>query len=265
MKTRSKRKSGCVLARLRLSRIRTDAGTQTRARIDESVAADYAEAMVNGSAFPPVTVFQINGDYVLADGFHRVRAARLGKFDRIEAEVRQGTRLDALKYSLASNHRHGLRRTNEDKQHAVMMALKELSNLSDGAIAELCGVSQPMVSSQRRQLKNFLGSEARLGRDGKRRRLPIKSKPGVPSDGGAPGAGPTPRWRILQSAPPEAVSPQARRCVLGIARKLAGVEDALREAVARYLGQAEVLRGLVAKVRSDLAFLERELNSPEAR
>jgi hypothetical protein len=119
---------------LKLKAIQTDAGTQTRARLDEMTVADYAEAMIRGEKFPPVTVFPNNGDLVLADGFHRLKAARKARFEKIDAEVRMGTRTDALKFSLQSNHAHGLRRTNDDKRHAVTIALKEFTDWSDGAI-----------------------------------------------------------------------------------------------------------------------------------
>src|SRR5882724_4206823 len=85
------------IALLRLSLIRTDARTQSRAAIDEPTVAEYAERMIAGDRFPPVVVFRNNGPYFLADGFHRLRARKLAKFETIDAEVRQGTRLDALK------------------------------------------------------------------------------------------------------------------------------------------------------------------------
>ncbi len=56
MKTARKRNG--ERRRMRLEAIRTDAGTQSRARIDEMVVADYAEAMIRGDKFPPVVVFQ---------------------------------------------------------------------------------------------------------------------------------------------------------------------------------------------------------------
>ena len=142
--------------RLRLDQIRTNAGTQTRVQIDDATVADYAERMIAGDRFPPAVVYFDGRDYILADGFHRVRAARQARFETIQAEVRQGTRTDALKYSLASNHSHGLRRSNADKQHAIEIALKEFAGWSDRAVAELVGVSQPTVSAHRRQLKKTI-------------------------------------------------------------------------------------------------------------
>lgn len=164
---------------VKLSAIHIDAGTQTRARIDEATATDYAEAMLAGDRFPPVVVFQNDGTLILADGFHRVRAAKIAKRETILAEVRPGARTDALKHSLAANHRHGLRRTNEDKQHAVIVALQEFAHLSDRLIAELCGVTHPVVGKLRRQLANFTSCALRTGKDGKARRLPIPAAPSL--------------------------------------------------------------------------------------
>jgi len=49
---------------------------------------------------PPVTVFNIDGHLLLADGHHRVAAAqRLGR-DEIQADVRPGSRHDALQFAV---------------------------------------------------------------------------------------------------------------------------------------------------------------------
>jgi hypothetical protein len=55
------------VAKLGLDSIRLDAGTQTRAHIDDATVAEYAEAMLRGDRFPPVVVFQSGSDFILAD------------------------------------------------------------------------------------------------------------------------------------------------------------------------------------------------------
>ena len=131
--------------------IRIDGGTQPRAEIKPDTVAEYAEAITNGAKFPPVVVFYDGKDYWLADGFHR-RAAHveLGLAE-IEADVRQGTRRDAVLYSVGANADHGLRRTNEDKRRAVLTLLNdaEWQKWSDREIARKCGVSDFMVRSLR--------------------------------------------------------------------------------------------------------------------
>ena len=63
--------------------------------------------MLDGAVFPPVIVFHDGADYWLADGFHRVEAAR--KIDRkeIEAEIRDGTARDAILHGIGANATHG--------------------------------------------------------------------------------------------------------------------------------------------------------------
>ena len=106
-------------------------GLQIRCAIDKDVVAEYAEAMKDGAKFPPVIVFkedrkprkgkQVPNLY-LADGFHRVGAAKELGHDEIEADVREGGFNEALKYALHANAEHGLRRTNADKWHALEVA-----------------------------------------------------------------------------------------------------------------------------------------------
>jgi len=118
------------------------------------VVNEYAEAMKAGSEFPPVVVFHDGETHWLADGYHRHAAATSAKAETITADVRQGALRDAVLYAAGANATHGLRRTNDDKRRAVETLLRdaEWSQWSDNEIARRCGVSQPFVSAQRRQV-----------------------------------------------------------------------------------------------------------------
>jgi hypothetical protein len=238
------------IARLRLSLIRTDAGTQTRARIDDVTVAEYAERMIAGDRFPPVVVFRSNGTYLLADGFHRLLARKLAKFERIDAEVRQGTRLDALKFSLSANHQHGLRRTNEDKRHAVEIALREFPGWADRAIAQVCGVSHPSVGAARRQLVNFTSCGKRLGRDGKHRRLAVKQ-------------GKSREPYALPGSPANGAERAAHDLTLEVAQMFGNLETTVKSALSRFPGERHLILGLIQKVKSDLTHLEQEIGPAE--
>jgi len=97
-------------------------GLQTRAAMNDEVVSDYAEILRSGGKLPPVVVYRDVFTNYLADGYHRVEAARrLGRID-IEAEVRDGDRTAALRHALKANAAHGLRRSNEDKRNALQMA-----------------------------------------------------------------------------------------------------------------------------------------------
>lgn len=136
---------------LPLSRIRIDGGTQSRSSVYQNVVDDYASAIEDGSKFPPVVVFFDGENYWLADGFHRHSAYSNLGIDYVDAEIRQGTRRDAILHSVGANAVHGLRRTNEDKRRAVMTLLgdEEWARWSDNQIAKQCGVSQPFVGALR--------------------------------------------------------------------------------------------------------------------
>jgi ParB-like chromosome segregation protein Spo0J len=54
---------------------------------------------------PPVVVFETEEGLLLADGYHRVAAARRRGLATIKAEVRQGTRRDALRYAAEAGAR----------------------------------------------------------------------------------------------------------------------------------------------------------------
>lgn len=139
---------------LNINQIRRDGGTQARAELNENTINDYQMEMKSGAKFPPVVVFYDGESYWLADGFHRVEAALRAGFVKIHAEVKQGTRRDAILYSVQANSSHGLRRTNEDKRRAVRMLLEddEWCKWSDREIARRCGVSHQFVNNWRPSL-----------------------------------------------------------------------------------------------------------------
>lgn len=146
-----------------------DAKAQPRTELNSEAIQDYAEAMIAGATFPPITVFR-NGSpaYYLADGWHRVNAAKVARLNEIEADVHEGTLRDAILYSCKANYNNGLKRTNRDKRHAVETLLRdeEWSKRSDRWIAEQCGVTHPFVGVLREEVITVTTSN-RIGTDGK--------------------------------------------------------------------------------------------------
>lgn len=136
---------------LDISNIRIDGGTQPRAELNYEVINDYAQQMQEGVHFPPVIVFYDGTDYWLADGFHRYHATKQLCKETIEAEVKQGTRRDAILHSVGANATHGLRRTNADKRRSVETLLRdsEWNNWSNREIARRCGVAESSVRNIR--------------------------------------------------------------------------------------------------------------------
>lgn len=134
--------------------ITLDPRCQPRMAMDLELVQEYADAMTSGSAFPPVTVFHDGGAYYLADGFHRIEAARIVGLDTIAAEVNPGTLRDAILHAVGANADHGKRRTNADKRRSVAMLLDdpEWSKWSDNEIARRCVVHHTTVGAVRRSL-----------------------------------------------------------------------------------------------------------------
>ena len=134
-----------------ISDIVIDTSLQTRSGRNQSVVQEYAAAMSTGDEFPPVVLFDDGRQKYLADGFHRMAAALSIGRDRIDATVHQGSKQDALLFSLKANSKHGLQRTNDDKRHSVRLLLDdfEYADKSDREIAELCAVSHTFVSKIR--------------------------------------------------------------------------------------------------------------------
>lgn len=110
---------------LALDVIKTDGGTQSRALLNDQVVSDYAEAIKAGATFPPIVVFYDGKKHWLADGFHRFHAYQKAGRTTVDADVRQGTRRDAILHSVGANETHGLRRTNADKRRAVITLLSD--------------------------------------------------------------------------------------------------------------------------------------------
>ena len=140
-----------------ISKIRTD-GLQMRVQMNEAAIAEYAELMAGGTVFPPVTLFRdAAGTHWLADGFHRLEAARRGGRKTVTADVRRGEWIDALRYALHANSGHGMRMTNADKRHALEVAWRERERLfggepSNALLMDVCGVSRMTVARWRNEL-----------------------------------------------------------------------------------------------------------------
>ena len=146
------------------STIRTDGGTQMRVGMSQATIDEYTEAMRNGSKFPPLVVFvDENGNYWLADGFHRYNAQRqaFGTTHVADCIVMPGGTRHAILYAAQANAKHGLARTPDDKRQAVdtLLADADWAKWSDNEIAERCAVSQPFVSKRRKQFTYNVISE----------------------------------------------------------------------------------------------------------
>ena len=81
------------MARLRIAELLANAPIDPEAYLDAARVERYARTL---DALPPVVVVDTPEGLLLADGYHRVAASRRLGLEEVEAEVRTGTRRDAL-------------------------------------------------------------------------------------------------------------------------------------------------------------------------
>lgn len=142
--------------KLAYTKVRANGGTQMRAGLNQETVTEYADTMRRNNSyepFPPIIVYFDGRDYWLGDGFHRYTAAlqAFGHSCTIPADIRTGTRRDAILHAAGANADHGVRRTNADKQRAVEALLRddEWGKWSNREIARRCNVSESFVRSLR--------------------------------------------------------------------------------------------------------------------
>jgi ParB-like chromosome segregation protein Spo0J len=154
-----------------------DPALNLRDKLDEDTVNRYMDAW---NRLPPVTVYDVDGRLLLADGFHRHAAAvTLGK-KSMKAEIVHGTFADALDYVAGANLFHGLPLTRSERRRAIEIRLRLHHDRSDRHLAEEMSVGRELVAKIRRQLvesKQIPAGTTRLGADG-------KTYPALPKDPG---------------------------------------------------------------------------------
>jgi hypothetical protein len=147
---------------IEIAHIRTDGGTQSRSTLNQEVVERYADNMQAGDTFPPVIVMYDGSSYWLADGFHRLAAAKRLLLTMIAADVRPGQRRDAVFFGFGANRMHGLNLTNEDKRRAARALLedREWGKMSNREIARHVGCTHTFVAKIREQVMQQVAKTA---------------------------------------------------------------------------------------------------------
>jgi protein gp37 len=176
---------------IKIDVIGRDPEIQAREEMNQDTLTQYSENWIAGIEFPPVLIFFDGQTYWLADGWHRVQSAEDAGLESVPAEIRQGTRDDALWEAVAANKQHdtgGQRRTNADKRRAVEIAVKARPELTGREIADHVGVDPSMVTRYRATLQSVSDGHSPTSRmrsdgkfypatNGKRRPEPIPDIP----------------------------------------------------------------------------------------
>lgn len=160
----------------------TTRSLQQRCHTDQATVNRYAAIYETGGlkALPPITVvFDVHAvslasnptartTYWLADGHHRLAAARKAGFTQIECEIFNGDKRDVVLVSAQRNAGHGLPLSNDDKRAlvATLLADPEWCQWSDREIARQLRVGADLVGKVRPTVDGAQ-SEKRKGKDGR--------------------------------------------------------------------------------------------------
>ncbi len=144
-----------------------DPSLNLRDRLDDFTVERYADAWLR---MPPVTVFEVDGQWLLADGFHRHAAAVMIGKRSLPAEIREGSISDALDFVASVNLFHGLPLTRSERRRAVEVKLRIHPDWSDRRLAEELAIGRELIGKIRKMLVESGQIEAavsRVGADGK--------------------------------------------------------------------------------------------------
>ncbi len=127
-----------------------DKGIQVRSHLDEDAVQRYKACF---DALPPVEVVKTPEGALLADGFHRVAAAKQLGHIHITANVHSGTREDAEEIALTSNTTHGVPLTRWEREAAILRLHELHPEWSNREIARRMAVSEGTVRNLLRNHK----------------------------------------------------------------------------------------------------------------
>lgn len=163
MTSTTKTKKPFPVHELSFKAIRVDPDVQSRAAVNLEFERRYMERYLDIGihGMDPVVVFFDGKFHWLADGFHRLSAARKANLDSILAEVRPGGRRDAMIHSAGSNYVLCAPRSKEDIRRAarILFADEEWANKPDLRFAEHLHVGATMIRRLRLEYCEETGRE----------------------------------------------------------------------------------------------------------
>jgi len=136
---------------------------QIRECVDPSLVKTYRNLMKSNGPLGSLDVFSIGGGkYLLANGWHRLKAAKELGWPEIDCNVHKGGRREAVLFAAGANAKHGRPLNRQEKRRAVytLLADEEYFNWSDARIARHCGVVRTTVGTHREAFINEQGQKS---------------------------------------------------------------------------------------------------------
>jgi ParB-like chromosome segregation protein Spo0J len=160
-----------------IASIYIDNSLDLRDKINLDAVDTYAEIF---DQLPDIIVFDVEppadempeGYYYLADGLHRLEAAKKLQKTEIGADIKKGTLKEAKAYALKANLTHGLPLTRSERARATKRMIMLYPERSDSWIAQDMGISHHSVRKYREELEStwqIAKLDLFIGKDGKER------------------------------------------------------------------------------------------------
>jgi hypothetical protein len=145
-----------------------DPELQMRTQLCPITIARYAEALATGP-LPPISVGLLDGQHILIDGWHRLRAHQIhAPTALIQAEVIMlPDRWALLRRAAAANAHHGLPLSSAEKRRAVTTWCQtetdpEHQPMGARELARMLGVSHTLVGEIRAEIRAKMAADASL-------------------------------------------------------------------------------------------------------
>jgi hypothetical protein len=115
-----------------IKKITFDEKLYPRIQSDWMISYSYSEAMKSGSKFPPITIAELDGKYVLVDGKHRLDAYNINKQTHVQAIVLSGlSKEQVFAEAVFANTAHGKKLSNQERAYCIQKLQEFKFSLDD--------------------------------------------------------------------------------------------------------------------------------------
>lgn len=150
---------------LKVSQIEESRKVKVREQLNKAAVKDYADhyASAGRDALPALDIFQERGckRWIVADGRHRLVAAKKAGLDTLSCNVHEGDEIAALDFAVACNTLHGVRRTDGDIG-VILRNIFDTPELAakyrnDEELSDKVGVTARTIQNHRAQWREETG------------------------------------------------------------------------------------------------------------
>lgn len=153
---------------LKVAQLEESRKVKVRDQLNKLAIQDYADlySASGADALPPLDVFQEKGckRWVVADGRHRLAAAKKAGLESVPCKVHEGDDVAALEFAIGCNVRHGVRRSDTDIGFILRSVFNtpELASKyrTDESLSDKVGISTKTVQRHRARWRDEDGGDA---------------------------------------------------------------------------------------------------------